>query len=286
MKRMISLLERRLWLSLLMGFLMVGTANMQAYTEYKKDVTWVSHDPTFDEPWFVVNLLLYDNEGKDSFFKHDQAEDGHDGPAIYVDEEYAGSPDWEMAWPGWDNKGNYSDLEKQRSNNEWWGSVYGNDKCVIRFFDPYRLDHGDGYYIRVKMYVFLYTWEVGKSHTVRLRGRWKINNNFDDWVEVTLTSKAFGNPWSAPTAAMTDYQNVSVSGPLPGKVAATTVSLFTQSTTAPNGYQSDNNVFDQWKKYAQSTKDFSGLTGKITRTDYVNAENLPIQYSATYQPAG
>ena len=283
---MISLLERRLWLSLLMGFLMVGTANMQAYTEYKKDVTWVSHDPTFDEPWFVVNLLLYDNEGKDSFFKHDQAEDGHDGPAIYVDEEYAGSPDWEMAWPGWDNKGNYSDLEKQRSNNEWWGSVYGNDKCVIRFFDPYRLDHGDGYYIRVKMYVFLYTWEVGKSHTVRLRGRWKINNNFDDWVEVTLTSKAFGNPWSAPTAAMTDYQNVSVSGPLPGKVAATTVSLFTQSTTAPNGYQSDNNVFDQWKKYAQSTKDFSGLTGKITRTDYVNAENLPIQYSATYQPAG
>ena len=122
---MISLFEKRC-LSLLIVFLLAGTASLRANTHFMKDgMNWISHHPTYSEPWIVVNLLLYDNDGKDSFFNHAQGEDGHDGPAVYVNDEYICSPDWEMAWPGKRGTGNFSDLEKERQKEKWWGRYLG-----------------------------------------------------------------------------------------------------------------------------------------------------------------
>lgn len=48
----------------------------------------ITHHPTVDEPWITVYFWFYDSDGRDGYFLHDQTENGHDGPAVYIDGKY------------------------------------------------------------------------------------------------------------------------------------------------------------------------------------------------------
>ncbi|MBQ9524465.1 MAG: hypothetical protein IJR69_05040 [Bacteroidaceae bacterium] len=276
-------------LLLLLALLCTFAGSAQADTRFDDpNMTWISHNPSVKEPWIVINLLIYDNYYKDSFFTHDKT-DGHDGPAVYVDGRYICSPDWELAWPGWKNTGNYSDLDSERKNDQWWGSTYGDETCTIRFWNPYRTEHkstnkkyDDGYYIRVNMYIFLKEWKVGEKHTVKVCGKWKINNISNDNEEMTWTTKVLKDPWEKPTASMSGYEEVSLSGTLPDSLG-TTVGAYTQSAKAPSEYLEDQRMFACSKKYGSSTTKFSDLSGNMIRTTYTDVDSLPVQYSATIE---
>ena len=289
MSKMISLFEKRC-LSLLIVFLLAGTASLRANTHFMKDgMNWISHHPTYSEPWIVVNLLLYDNDGKDSFFNHAQGEDGHDGPAVYVNDEYICSPDWEMAWPGKRGTGNFSDLEKERQKEKWWGTTYESDKCVVRFWNPYMTKGGEvrnGYYIRVSMYVFLKEWKVDEKYRVKVYGKWIINDTSKDFESVELETKPFANPWQAPTATMKDFETVNLSGSLCSSCGPTTIGIFKKAEKVPSAWVSDLELFSGHPKYAKNSTSFDDATGELIRKEYDNTLSIPVQYSATFKPEG
>ena len=264
---------------LLFVLLITTSGSLWANTHFNDaTMSWIRHQPSADEPWIAIDMLIYDNYSKDSFFTHDKT-NGHDGPAVWVDTNYICSPDWELAWPGTFENGNYSNLESERSHDEWWGNTYGDDNCTIRFWNPYRKEHNSGYYIRVYMYIFLKNWKVGEKHTVTVGGKWKINDTSNQYEEVTWTTDPFSNPWKEPTASMYDYHTVSLSGDL-SKSLGTTVGAYTQSDKAPSEYLEDQDMFACSQKYGSNTTQFSGLSGAMERTTYTDVDSLPVQYSA------
>ena len=264
---------------LLFVLLITTSGSLWANTHFNDaTMSWIRHQPSADEPWIAIDMLIYDNYSKDSFFTHDKT-NGHDGPAVWVDTNYICSPDWELAWPGRFENGNYSNLESERSHDEWWGNTYGDDNCTIRFWNPYRKEHNSGYYIRVYMYIFLKNWKVGEKHTVTVGGKWKINDTSNQYEEVTWTTDPFSNPWKEPTASMYDYHTVSLSGDLP-KSLGTTVGAYTQSDKAPSEYLEDQSMFVCSQKYGSSTTQIKGLSGAMERTTYTDVDSLPVQYSA------
>ena len=193
----------------------------------------IAWQPTVESPYMQINLCMYDaTSGSNSFFLHDAAEEGYAGPAVYVDGKYIGSPNWELSWPGHSNTGDADALEAQRKYNGWWGSTYTKTidgvTYTIRFWDPGK--NGNKYY--VTMFVFIDNFRVDEEHTVKIRGKWKINNNGSTWQECSWTSTPIPNPFKEETlsTAYTDYSHgvlngdlnesydtyVSVSGEYPG----------------------------------------------------------------------
>lgn len=193
----------------------------------------IAWQPTVESPYMQINLCMYDaTSGSNSFFLHDAAEEGYAGPAVYVDGKYIGSPNWELSWPGHSNTGDDDALEAQRKYNGWWGSTYTKTidgvTYTIRFWDPGK--NGNKYY--VTMFVFIDNFRVDEEHTVKIRGKWKINNNGSTWQECSWTSTPIPNPFKEETlsTAYTDYSHgvlngdlneshdtyVSVSGEYPG----------------------------------------------------------------------
>ena len=286
--------RRLLLLPLLMLLIFVGNGDLHATSHFNgSGLSWVKHTPTMDEPWFYVDMIFYDTDDNDSFFLHDKADGSHDGPAVWINDQYVCSPNYELAWPGATNTGNGDGaLSEVNEHNEWWTNAYETNDYIVRFYNPYKSDHNKGKYYRVMMYVFIKVWKPGNTYKVKVKGKWKINGDWalfdtdsNEWEEITLTSAGYPDPWgSVPTARMTNYNTVSVSGSLNTKYGPTTVGLYTQSTSNPGSYLSNSGAFAKTFSYLKGNGAYNDLSTTLTMSNYANGTTIPVQYSTTLNP--
>lgn len=178
----------------------------------------VWHHPTVDEPYINIYLCFYDTNGKDGFFTHDRG-----GPAIYVDGQFICNADWELAWPG-NGSGNNDGLEDQRGNSGWWGNTYTRTvkgtKYTVRFWDPRKA--GGKFY--VLLCIDMDNMEVGKTHTVTVRGTWRINSGTTQLESKTFNIGAVNIPsWYSTYFNRTNYNTVEANGTVLSNYGPTTV---------------------------------------------------------------
>lgn len=171
-----------------------------------------------NEPYINIYLCFYDTNGKDGFFTHDGG-----GPAIYVDGHLICHADWELAWPG-NGSGNNDGLEDQRGNSGWWGNTYTRTvkgtKYTVRFWDPRKA--GGKFY--VLLCIDMDNMEVGKTHTVTVRGTWRINSGTTQLESKTFNIGAVNIPsWYSTNFNRTNYNTVEANGTVLSNYGPTTV---------------------------------------------------------------
>lgn len=174
--------------------------------------------PNVNEPYINIYLCFYDTNGKDGFFTHDGG-----GPAIYVDGHLICNADWELAWPG-NGSGNDGGLEDQRGNSGWWGNTYTRTvkgtKYTVRFWDPRKA--GGKFY--VLLCIDMDNMEVGKTHTVTVRGTWRINSGTTQLESKTFNIGAVNIPsWHSTNFNRTNYNTVEANGTVLSNYGPTTV---------------------------------------------------------------
>lgn len=174
--------------------------------------------PNVNEPYINIYLCFYDTNGKDGFFTHDGG-----GPAIYVDGHLICNADWELAWPG-NGSGNDGGLEDERGNNGWWGNTYTRTvkgtKYTVRFWDPRKA--GGKFY--VLLCIDMDNMEVGKTHTVTVRGTWRINSGTTQLESKTFNIGAVNIPsWYSTNFNRTNYNTVEANGTVLSNYGPTTV---------------------------------------------------------------
>ena len=174
--------------------------------------------PNVNEPYINIYLCFYDTNGKDGFFTHDGG-----GPAIYVDGHLICHADWELAWPG-NGSGNDDGLEDQRGNSGWWGNTYTRTvkgtKYTVRFWDPRKA--GGKFY--VLLCIDMDNMEVGKTHTVTVRGTWRINSGTTQLESKTFNIGAVNIPsWYSTNFNRTNYNTVEANGTVLSNYGPTTV---------------------------------------------------------------
>lgn len=174
--------------------------------------------PNVNEPYINIYLCFYDTNGKDGFFTHDGG-----GPAIYVDGHLICNADWELAWPG-NGSGNNDGLEDQRGNSGWWGNTYTRTvkgtKYTVRFWDPRKA--GGKFY--VLLCIDMDNMEVGKPHTVTVRGTWRINSGTTQLESKTFNIGAVNIPsWYSTNFNRTNYNTVEANGTVLSNYGPTTV---------------------------------------------------------------
>ena len=240
----------------------------------------ITHQPTVDEPWIVVRVMFYDTNGYDGFFMHDQTVSGANGPALYVDGNYICSPDWELAWPG-SGDGNDSALEKERGVQEWWGNTYSKTvngiTYTVKFWDPGKSPSG-GYYTTY-VHIFLSKWHVGETHTVKIRGMWRINSTSTKFEESSWTTNKLTSPFSSgPSAQMSNYSDMTVNGVLNTNhgttYVGTTNNVVWGSTTVPTDPGSLNNK----GQYNKGLGSYSGLVLPFARDNFWDTQYKPVEY--------
>ena len=240
----------------------------------------ITHQPTVDEPWIVVKVMFYDTNGYDGFFMHDQTVSGANGPALYVDGNYICSPDWELAWPG-SGDGNDSALEKERGVQEWWGSTYSKTvngtTYTVKFWDPGKSPSGG--YFTTYVHIFLSKWHVGETHTVKIRGMWRINSTSTKFEEASWTTNKLTSPFaSGPSAQMSNYSNMTVNGVLNTNhgttYVGTTNNVVWGSTTVPTDPGSLNNK----GQYNKGLGTYNGLVLPFARDNFWDTQYKPVEY--------
>lgn len=174
--------------------------------------------PNVNEPYINIYLCFYDTNGKDGFFTHDGG-----GPAIYVDGHLICHADWELAWPG-NGSGNNDGLEDERGNSGWWGNTYTRTvkgtKYTVRFWDPRKA--GGKFY--VLLCIDMDNMEVGKTHTVTVRGTWRINSGTTQLESKTFNIGAVNIPsWYSTNFNRTNYNTVEANGTVLSNYGPTTV---------------------------------------------------------------
>lgn len=174
--------------------------------------------PNVNEPYINIYLCFYDTNGKDGFFTHDGG-----GPAIYVDGHLICNADWELAWPG-NGSGNDDGLEDERGNSGWWGNTYTRTvkgtKYTVRFWDPRKA--GGKFY--VLLCIDMDNMEVGKTHTVTVRGTWRINSGTTQLESKTFNIGAVNIPsWYSTNFNRTNYNTVEANGTVLSNYGPTTV---------------------------------------------------------------
>lgn len=215
----------------------------------------VNH-PTVDRPYLQLSLFMYDRDGYDGFFMHDAIEGGNKGPAIYIDGKYICSANNELAWPGSDNKGNDSGLEDDRKYNGYYGNKYTKTidgvTYTVRFWDPGR--SGDQYYMQ--LIVTMDKMMVGESHTIKIKGMWRINNTSTKVEEKTYFFNALNDPFDAnATLARTNYNTVSISGKLNSKYGSSFIAVTEDKNKYNKGFISPRSL--SYGEYAQGTSEFN-----------------------------
>ena len=270
-------------LLLLMCFI-GGVSSARAGARFDAGGTWISHQPTINQQWITLRVMFYDPNDKDGFFLHDQAESGHDGPALYINGEWICSPDWQLAWPG-SGSGSSDYVEKQRSVDEWWG----NTNCMsytkaakdrnylVKFWNPAKSNEGQ---YTVYMCIYPDKLHVGETFKVKIRGKWKINNTSTDWEQVELTTNKITSPYSgSPSAVMGDYNHMLISGSLNSSHGPTTVGTTANATWGsltmvnPDALDSRSNP-----AYSQGTASFSNLSLTFDRTSFWDSESKPVEF--------
>ena len=299
--------KRRYSVLLLFLTLLIGSSSgLRAKTMDFSDpkYTKITHQPTASEPWLAIQILFYDADSSDSFFTHYEADGTHDGPAVYVDGQWVCSPDWQLAWPDSDGTGSGKAVLSQCNEcNSWWyksgdesTSKYTNTikdkynrniKVTVRFYDP-ECDSDNKR--TVTMYVFFSDLQVGQEHTVKISGRWKVNDHgkWDRTAEFTFSVPSMGV--GSPTAVANGYGKMKLNGKLTSGNATTIVGTY-------NGAASSTNLV--WKEAKDLTtknsdpfnnktnSTFSNLTLDFPgRTDYYNTASNQVEYIVTSTPNG
>lgn len=220
----------------------------------------VWHHPTVDEPYINIYLCFYDTNGKDGFFTHDRG-----GPAIYVDGQFICNADWELAWPGSGN-GNDDGLEDERGNSGWWGNTYtrtlNGTKYTVRFWDPRKA--GGKFY--VLLCIDMDNMEVGKTHTVTVRGTWRINSGTTQLESKTFNIGAVNIPsWYSTNFNRTNYNTVEANGTVLSNYGPTTVAAKNPivvgkgSEALPTKYINPSSL-PVSKGFSKGTTAWSGMT--------------------------
>ncbi|MCR4921949.1 MAG: hypothetical protein K5945_09665, partial [Bacteroidaceae bacterium] len=169
----------RVSLLLLVG-LLAGSGSLWADSEFHThELTRIVHSPTINQPYYRLRTLFYDVASWDSYFTHAETETGHAGPALYIDDHWLCSPDWELAWPGSSGRGNDTGAKSAcRDNDEWWGNVYTSTidgvTYTIKFWDP-TCNSSEKCYVDI--FIFPDKMPVSKTHTFTLKGHWVINGS-------------------------------------------------------------------------------------------------------------
>ena len=286
---------KHLWRELLMLAICLvgGSSGLQAKIQFKDAAMTITHQPTVSEPYIVVDVLYFDAEGNDSYFTKDPYANGAEGPAVYVDGYYICSPGGELCW-----NTHQQTAEDETKKEGWWvvnsqddkwdgEHTYTNEKngitYTVKFWNPYKDTSNKSHY-RVEMYVFLSRWEVGKTHSVRVAGEWKVNGSDGSYQSKTVTTNAFtslNSIWSKPTAKMTNYNTVALSGSLNQSYGPTTVGIYTNSSTAPSSYTTnfDTSAKKQFDKGKGSFSLSESPTATLNEFDYANGRNVAVQYS-------
>ena len=133
-----------------------------------------------------------------------------------MDGHYICSPDKELAWPGSNGSGNQDGIEDQRGAQGWWYNTYtksiNGQLYTVKFWNPYR--SGDRYYVTV--HVFIDKMRVEEQHTVKIKGKWRINRTSTQFEERSWTFNAIPNPFKESTLAANyiDYTNATLTGKL------------------------------------------------------------------------
>ena len=275
--------RRLLPLVLLCLFGLVG--QIQASTRFEQTFKIVEQ-PRPGRPYITIEMVYYDwTNGSNSFFLHDSGDGTHDGPAIWVDGKYICSPDWELAWPDTDKTGNGTGASREAADVDgWWGTRYtkAHDgiNYVVRFWNPYEsCNVSKNRKFSVRMCIYMGQMEVGATHTVRIKGKWKINGDTQYWVDKTVTTNAMSSPWGTgePTARMTDYHTVSLSGTL-SRSYTTKIGLYKSSEgSAPSGFVAEGKLTGVQSYTADS---YSNLTSTYTRSadNQYNGSTVAVQY--------
>ncbi len=266
MKRNLSR-KKRCWLMLTLLFMCLfgGSSGLKASVSFENYCKITNH-PTADKPYIEVEMVYYDADGNDSYFTHkgedkwvwsETAQDykKYDGPAIYVDDHFVAAADAELAWPGGDNTGNGTGAKNYCSNNGWLGNYWNKYDGVeyrVRFYDPWKVNDDR---CAIHMYIWMSQMEVGSVHTVRIHGFWKINNIKTYEINYTMTTNAVPEPWGVnnlPTAAMTGYNKVKVTGAL-NSSHTTTVGVYKKSNSTNPGVYKASSALSQQNEFKNSS---------------------------------
>ena len=275
---------------LLLLVCLIGGSSPTWAIQHFKDNTRMSvfHEPTETEPFIGVSVLYYDANDCDSYFTHKKTEGGNPGPAVYVDGKYICSPDNELAWPGGkaegSEEGNWSGAESACGKDGWYGNTYNHEYCTIRFWNPYHeaKKGNEGYYrTYIEMRIYLKNWNTAQTHTVKIKGWWRLNCNKGEGYEEKVFSNIKGfEDWknTSITALTTGRSSVTVSGSNLGS-NQTNVAVYGSFGEAPSEYKpSSDGCFQKNSDYTTS---FSNMTCTVTRTEYDAAQELPVQLSRT-----
>ena len=261
--------------------------------------TKIIGSPSPADPYYRVRIMFYDADGSDSFFCHNKTESDHPGPAVYVDDNWICSPDAELAWPDSDKDDGGTGAGKDcyaacANNNGWWGSGYSREingiTYTVMFWDPQctGTDNTGGQRY-VDMFVFISKLQVGSTHTIRVKGRWKVHGDSSWWREVKWSANASDakfrvnsvlalDGYGTPTATMSGYGKMKVSGTLNANYGPTTVGTY----SGANGQGWTDNLTSYCGPYDKGISNYSNQELDFSeRDDYWNSKTKYLEYIVT-----
>ena len=245
----------------------------------------IAHNPTLAQPYLAFHVMYYDDtKGNNGFFLHKSPNGVPSGetagPALFVNDQYICTPDYELAWPGGSDSGNSDGATKACSNDSWWGNTYTRNvdgvNYTVKFYNPY--NEGDGSKRKVVYcLVFMDKIQLGKSYSVTISGYWKINNKHDGQLQSnTWTFNAGSMGLNSPTAEMTEYGKMKINGNLNASYGPTTVGSYSGATTS--GLKWTDNLTSK-ASYAQGNSSFSNQEVDFSeRANYYNESSKYIEY--------
>ena len=283
-------------LSLIFAFLFLGNLSALAdcwHFRGNGNHAVINH-PSFDRPYLRFTAMFFDKTANNNgyFVKQKPTQNGAipssaaDGPAIFIDGQYACSPIYEFGWNG-DGDGAWSAC----GNDTWWGNTYkakiNGITYTIKFYNPYH--DGDSKRMYVHVLIFPDALPHGKTTTVKIAGMWKMNRDQKTPVEEAYTWNfnglgTFGV--SSPTAVTYDFDHILLSGNLKAGYGTNTVGSFEGANL--------NNI--AWTKQLTTSASFNSSLTSFTgekmefkgRTDYYNEVKTYFEYVITrtgYTPA-
>ena len=243
-------------LLIVISFLLLGSLSAQADCWHFRDNSnhAVVNNPSYDRPYLRLTAMFFDKTaGNNGYFTKQKPTqsgaipgDAPDGPAIFINGQYACSPIYEFGWNG-DGDGAWSACGK----DSWWGNTYTKTidgiTYTIKFYNPYH--DGSSKRMYVNVVIFPNKLPYGQQTTVKIAGMWKMNSSQKTPVEESYTWTFAGLPTmgvSSPTAVTYDYNNIKISGNLKSGYGQNTVGTFRNATA--------ENI--SWKQTLTSSKPY------------------------------
>ena len=277
--------------------LLLGNLSAQADTWHFRGNSRhvVTNNPSYDNPYLGLIAMYFDKTaGNNGYFtKQKPTQSGTipasapDGPAIFINGQYACSPIYEFGWDG-NGDGAWSACGK----DSWWGNTYQKTidgiTYTIKFYNPYH--DGDSKRMLVNVLIFPDKLPYGQTTTVKIAGMWKMNSSQKTPVEESYTWTFNGLPTmgvSSPTAVTYDYNHIKISGKLKSGIGRNTVGTFRGATA--------DNI--SWKKTLTSSETYDANLSSFTeqileysdRSDYYNDVKTYVEYiisRSNYTPDG